>query len=499
MNNPRYKITIDYETRSKCDISTHGGWLYSKDPSTEVLCLAYVIDDNLERKASKHMWVPPKHVLIYQFNLAATLKGLRGHFNPIKGSVKKLPKAAREKIAERDIAQPVKFPREWVGCVFLRKAVRRGYAWKGFLYNPVWGRKLLVESKPTKLLTCIASNDYEIEAHNVFFEKSIWWNICEPKYDFPKIKDNAWSCSAALAASYGLPRALDKAGEALNLNVVKDGEGKLVMLRVAKPNQSGILTYDVQDFTTLLDYCVSDVLAERAISNALAPLSEDERSVWLLDQKINAHGLPVDMPTIKSAINIIQEYTLELEKRMTEITNGQLNNIRQTQQLKLWIESKGILTDSVDKNAVEKILARKNLNPEVKEVLEIRQKLGQTSTAKYYKMFDMADTDAYIRDQFLYHGANTGRFCIAEGQLVLTKTIHNAIKEKPIEKVLRSDLVWDGDSWVEHEGVVFSGEKEVISYQGLVATPEHIVYTSDKDKYPLQYVLDRSLDLWEGN
>ena len=61
--------------------------------------------------------------------------------------------------------------------------------------------------------------------------------------------------------------------------------------------------------------------------------------------------------------------------------------------------------------------------------------------------------------------------CIAEGQLVLTN--HG---EKPIETVTTDDLVWDGEQWVAHEGVIYKGIKEVITYQGLTATPDHCVY-----------------------
>lgn len=34
------KLTIDFETRSTCDLKKHGAWVYSEDPSTKVLCLA---------------------------------------------------------------------------------------------------------------------------------------------------------------------------------------------------------------------------------------------------------------------------------------------------------------------------------------------------------------------------------------------------------------------------------------------------------------------------
>ena len=61
--------------------------------------------------------------------------------------------------------------------------------------------------------------------------------------------------------------------------------------------------------------------------------------------------------------------------------------------------------------------------------------------------------------------------CIAENELVLTD--HG---EKPIQDVMLSDRVWDGENWVRHEGVIFKGEKEVITYDGLTATPDHLVF-----------------------
>ena len=65
--------------------------------------------------------------------------------------------------------------------------------------------------------------------------------------------------------------------------------------------------------------------------------------------------------------------------------------------------------------------------------------------------------------------------CIAEGQLVLTD--HGLI---PIENMTTEDRVWDGENWVHHDGVVYRGEREVMRYAGLLATPDHPVYVEEK-------------------
>ena len=63
--------------------------------------------------------------------------------------------------------------------------------------------------------------------------------------------------------------------------------------------------------------------------------------------------------------------------------------------------------------------------------------------------------------------------CIAEGSLVLTDR-----GLVPIEKVGIADKVWDGVEFVRHDGVVYKGQKEVMFYDGLTATPDHKVWAS---------------------
>ena len=38
---PKQRATIDFETRSACDLPRCGAWRYSVDPTTEILCLAF--------------------------------------------------------------------------------------------------------------------------------------------------------------------------------------------------------------------------------------------------------------------------------------------------------------------------------------------------------------------------------------------------------------------------------------------------------------------------
>ena len=64
--------------------------------------------------------------------------------------------------------------------------------------------------------------------------------------------------------------------------------------------------------------------------------------------------------------------------------------------------------------------------------------------------------------------------CIAEGELVLTDQ-----GLVPIERVTRKMRLWDGLNWVYHNGIVNQGLQEVITYAGLTATPDHLVWTKE--------------------
>lgn len=98
-------------------------------------------------------------------------------------------------------------------------------------------------------------------------------------------------------------------------------------------------------------------------------------------------------------------------------------------------------------------------------------------TTMHNKVFG-SDYDAMYNgykdnDHYWVTQRNIAKACIAEGQLVLT---HKGLV--PIDKVNTEHLLWDGVEWVSHEGVIYKGEREVITYDGLTATPDHIVFTS---------------------
>ena len=176
-----------------------------------------------------------------------------------------------------------------------------------------------------------------------------------------------------------------------------------------------------------------------------------------------------------------------------------LDNVESRDQVLNWAQPRGYLFDSLGKDFIARALAGEcDLTPECREILELRLQTAKSSVSKYTALADMTAADARLRYQYTYYGAHTGRWCLAEDTPVTVKTADGVVKSKSIQSVLLTDLVWDGEEWVTHDGVVFSGDKDTIIYEGVEATPEHEVWVSPTKKIPLGEAKSKEIPLWKG-
>lgn len=110
-------------------------------------------------------------------------------------------------------------------------------------------------------------------------------------------------------------------------------------------------------------------------------------------------------------------------------------------------------------------------------------RLGTKSTLEESRIERFIDIGARNKGKLpiplKYYGAHTGRWagCLVDDTAVTVYHPHTGVVQKRIVDVLTDDLVWDGEEFVSHKGVKFSGFAEVITWDGVTGTEDHAVYT----------------------
>lgn len=251
-------------------------------------------------------------------------------------------------------------------------------------------------------------------AHNAPFELEIWNEIMVPRYGWPVLKPEQVICTMAAAYAMALPGALEDVALALGLNVLKDTEGRSLMLRMARPRSiergKPIWWDDPDKLARLYAYCQQDVRVEREVYKRLMPLSDKERKLWQIDYAINQRGVKVDMPAVKAGIKMAEFLKADYDRQITEATNGEVQTCNALIPLKQWLKAHGCAADSLTKQDVVDLLANPATDAEARTVLTLRQDAGKASTAKLASMLAVAGEDDRLRNLFQYHGAATGRW-----------------------------------------------------------------------------------------
>lgn len=256
----------------------------------------------------------------------------------------------------------------------------------------------------------------EIKAHNAAFERLIWWRIMSARHGWPKPHIRQFRCTAVTAAALGLPRSLDRLGEALDLKVKKDKRGGALIKSHSMPagwaDGRPIWNDDPRGLSDFADYCDVDVLTEEEADRRLVPLSDAEQAVYALNETINDRGLRIDVQSARAALRIIEKAKHRINQELIQVTGGYVTAVTQAAKLKEWISRQGVEMPSMDKDDVEEYLFDVDDLPErVRRALELRQEGAKPSVEKIAAMLDRVCADGRARGVYLHHGAGqTGRF-----------------------------------------------------------------------------------------
>ena len=344
----------------------------------------------------------------------------------------------------------------------------------------------------------------EVWAHNSTFDRTMFRHwlgpLCPPieRWRDTMVQALSHSLPGGLAVLCGILRvpsdiAKNKEGKALIQLFCKlrkfshslsriDGETPAqfkARVEVAKASWIGRATSATHpaQWANFLKYASDDIDAMRACHKRMPMWNYKGRELdlWHLDQKINDRGVAVDMDLVRGAIAAVQKEQLSLAAQTVANTDGALVSTTQRDKMLAHVlEAHGVSLPDLQMSTLERRVDDTSLPWALRELLAIRLQASTSSTSKYKALLGGTSGDCRLRGTLQFNGAaRTGRWCLAEGSVVKIKTVCGVIAEIPIQDVDLTDEVWDGESWVRHEGVVFSGDKPVITWDGVTATPSH--------------------------
>lgn len=300
---------------------------------------------------------------------------------------------------------------------------------------------------PERLREHIAAGG-EMRAWNAQFERVMWRDCAIRRYDFPPVADEQWFCTMADAAAMALPRALEKAADVLQVEQQKDMSGNRLSKQMARPRRftaeggEPIWWDDEARLAKLYPYCQQDVRSERAVMGKVRRLNARERALYLLDQAMNDHGVPLDRKLILAAKKIAERETLAQNKLLAEATGGEVMAVTQVAKLKTWLERQGITTETLAAKAVAEMLdsTTTTLSDEVRQALDARAQAAKSSVAKLNSMLNVIGHDDFARGLMLYHGASTGRWA---GKLVQPHNFPRGLDVENVESYIPTVLAGD--------------------------------------------------------
>jgi len=376
----QWKLVLDFETRSAVDILKAGGWRYSEDPSTEVVCLSF---------------------------------GMRHHEDIYRWEPIRIPEH--------------RSPR----CRLL-----------------------------TRLRVFADRPEIVFEAHNAGFEQAIWHNIMVERWGLPPLPPERWDDTQARALHMGLPAKLETGVEVLGLGA-KDMQGNKLLQKLAKPRKPrkaereadpnwGAKTWWHEgdaDLERLAQYCDHDTRIEKRLSNTLVELPEDERAIWLLDQRVNQRGVALDLDAIRAARGITKDVQARICRDISELTGGEVTTPNQTDRMSEWVERQcgrrpaDWKAETVDKAVASSSLASRY--PTVHRLMELRQAGNKSSTAKLDAMEAAACRDGRARYLLQYQGAaTTGRWA---GRLIQPQNLPQGALGVDGERLIADIKTGDAD------------------------------------------------------
>lgn len=497
-------IHFDYETRSEQDLRKVGAFRYAEDPTTEALCMVYKVNEDREKLWKMSEPCPPRLQKLLKKGALFVAHNIQFDANIWEHTCEwgHIPVSQRRDSAA--YAAALALPRDLDGV---------GNALGLPVQKSKEGHKLMMKMckprRPSKAnpakyweLPEQLENLYEYCIRDVETE-SLLANSIRPLID---IEQKVWEVSERINAR-GV--RIDVRAVEIILDMLEQASenAKDMLLKYGLPRDSinkrdKVLQWVKDQGYEMPGYTKADV--KRALadpdcpSNVKVVLSIRQRvgksstakykkimEQVCKDKRIRGtmlyHGAstgrwagrglqPQNMPrgSVKDTDEALADI-LEDDLGWVEMLHGDFFEVASSCIRGVLTATPGNRLIVCDYSAIEaRVLAWVARQEDIIEVFRGHGKIYEHTASGIYNV----EVEDVTKEQ-RFIGKVASLACIAQGQEVLTdKGLVS------IEHVTRDMKVWDGTEWVSHGGRVYRGEREVIKYDGLEATADHIVFTS---------------------
>ncbi len=333
-----------------------------------------------------------------------------------------------------------------------------------------------------KVLKSIDFSDKAILAHNTAFDGAILsWHF--------GVKPKLWLDTLSMAR----PFHNSSVGGSLKALVEHYGlgaKGTEVVNALGKRRED----FTAEELARYGEYCVNDVDLTRALFKKLAP-KVPASELAIIDLTLRMYTEPM----LEIDTDLLRQHLATVQTRKANLiaSLGLGNEEKETKELLMSNPKFAEILRGFGVDPPTKVSARTGkeawaFSKTDKDFLALLEHDDERVSTAVAARLGVKTTIEETRTQALlgvaergrlpillnYFGAHTGRFClVGETEIVVYRrstTLHI-----PLAQLLPDDLVWDGEEFVSHGGLLDQGEREVMTYNGITGTPDHRVFCDE--------------------
>lgn len=224
------------------------------------------------------------------------------------------------------------------------------------------------------------------------------------------------------------------------------------------------------------EYCKRDVEVERLVHKKLHTfeLVGDSLASFQFNLRMNDRGIPVNIPALKHALRLIEQY-----EKLTHVRFRNMTGLNPTQgaKFKVWLAARGYFMDNLQADTVETFLRDYGdfLSKEAHDALTLYGLLNFAALKKVPAMLNAACDDGHVRGTMLWHGARTGR---ATGKIIQPQNMKKAKEATDVAYGMICD-----ECSLEDFQEFFASPLEMIA-----SCARHFIHVSGRTFYDVDFV-----------